>query len=165
MISIERAAKTDSLALERLDRIAWDNPALNKPLNDADFTWRVWITHALVYTAKTDSGVVGAALAFPVIGGKFCLHKLIIHPEWRKRRIATCLLDALLHETDTLGNAVFANIFSDNVKAIQLFEKHGFYRNNDQPDSNRLTNTLLLTRQASKKPYFSKNNYLASIYR
>lgn len=165
MINIEQAARTDSLALEQLDRMVWEKSMGSRPMNDADYTWRIWIEHAFVFTAKNDCGVVGVALAFPAIGGKFCLHKIFVHPEWRKHRIAARLLDAILNKTDTEGCAVFVNTFSNNLKAIELLEKYGFYKNNDRSDTNRITNTIVLTRQACKKPYFSKNNYLASIYR
>ncbi len=165
MITIERASKTESLAIEQLDKTAWDQSSSTGPINDSDITWRLWIEHAFVFTAKDDSKVVGAALAFPTLNDKFCLHKIFIHNRYRNSQIASRLVASTLHEIDSIGSEIFVNIFSDNEKAIYLFEKHGFYRSSEQADTNRLTNTILMTRPARDKRHSSASNYLASIYK
>ena len=166
MITIEKATRSDSLAIESLDRVVWERRnGGQRTMADADYTWRIWIEHALVYTAKDDGKLVGVALAFPAKSGRYCLHKIFTAEAYREQHAATLLADAILHDTDKLGVDVFVNVFSDNAKALLLFEKQGFSAHPHQTDTNRVTGTTLLTRPAGRKPFFSANNYLYSIYR
>ena len=69
MITIEKATRSDSLAIESLDRVVWERRnGGQRTMADADYTWRIWIEHALVYTAKDDGKLVGVALAFIPLG-------------------------------------------------------------------------------------------------
>ncbi len=170
MIKIEQAISTDSLAIEELDRQSWVQNENALPYHDADLTWRVWIEHAIVFTAKEDSVLVGVSLAFPTIVAGLCLHKIFVHQNWQQQNIASRLVDCILEEADRIEIPIFVNIFTNDKKAIALFEKQGFAQKPDQSDSNRITHTTLFTRQTRSakdelKTVRAANSYLASIYK
>lgn len=165
MIIIEPAVSTDSFVIEKLDSMVWDESASDMVMSDSNYTWRIWIDNALVYAVKKDQGIVGVALAFPAKNGSYCLHKILVDPQWREQHLASNLLDTMLHETDKLQVPTFVTLFADNVKALSLYKNHGFFQDAERTAANRQTNTVRLSRTASDKPHFSANNYLSSIYR
>ncbi len=122
-----RAGSRDFLAIAALDRQAWKASAHADFIPDGEHVWRIWVDGALVYLARLNSEVVGAILAFPVIGGDYCLHKVMVSPAYRGRGIGSCLFGALLAEVDRAGGKnCFLTVSPENIVALKLYEKWGF---------------------------------------
>ncbi len=126
-LPIVAAASDDFLAIAALDRDSWTDSPDDPFVADGEHVWKIWCEQALVFVAKGDGGtVVGAALAFPVLDGSFCLHKIMIAPDHRGRGLGSRLMNAILDALDGLKKACFLTVDPKNSAAIRLYQKRGF---------------------------------------
>jgi ribosomal-protein-alanine N-acetyltransferase len=56
------------------------------------------------------------------------VHTIGVDPQWQGKGIGKALLEALLARADEAKAPVFLEVRTDNVRAIKLYEAHGFVR-------------------------------------
>jgi len=122
-----RAKSGDFLAIAALDRQAWKSCINSEFIPDGEHAWRIWVDWALVYIARRNLELVGAVLAFPVITGAYCVHKVMIVDGCRGWGIGSRLFEILLAEIDEQGGAeCFLTVDPANSVALRLYAKWGF---------------------------------------
>ncbi len=126
MIRIQKARVKDFLSIAQLDRKAWRQNRSSKFIPDGEHAWRLWVEHALVYSAKEERKIMGAILAFPCLSGDFCIHKVFVEPTVRKMKIGTRLFKKLLQDLDRRGVHSFLTVDPLNENALALYTKWGF---------------------------------------
>ena len=126
MTHFEKAEIADFIEIAALDRRAWQANRNSEFIPDGEHAWRLWVEHGLVYTAREDSRLVAAILAFPCASGVWCVHKLFVEYDRRGCGIGTKLFEVLLAETDTMGVDCFLTVDPANDNAVKLYEKWGF---------------------------------------
>lgn len=125
-LSFRRATRADFLGIAALDRAAWRDNRNSAFIPDGEHAWRHWVEDALVFCARDGERIVGAALAFPCLDGRFCLHKAMVYPTYRGQGIATRLMELLLEALDSRRADVFLTVDPLNEAAIHLYERWGF---------------------------------------
>ena len=90
-LAIETARPGDAVAIAALDAVAWSDGAHPERIPDGEHVWRVWIDGAWVFVARERGALVGAIVAFPVLGGELFVHKVMVAVEYRRRGIGTRL--------------------------------------------------------------------------
>lgn len=125
-ISIDLTVAADFLKIAELDRIAWSNNANSQFITDGEHAWRIWCEHALMYTAHSGQLIVGAILAFQCENGTYCLHKVMVSPEYRGKKIGSLLFKALLNNLDSKNAGSFLTVDPDNIVAISLYNRWGY---------------------------------------
>ncbi len=125
-LTFQRATFADFLDIAALDRAAWRENLNSAFIPDGEHAWRHWVEDALVFYARDGGHVAGAALAFPCLDGRFCLHKVMVDPAYRGQGIATRLMEMLLEALDSRRADVFLTVDPLNEPAIRLYERWGF---------------------------------------
>ena len=125
-VRYERAGVADFLPVAELDRDAWKDYPGSEFIPDGEHAWRLWVEHGLVFVARGEDRVVGAALAFPCASGIWCVQKVFVAREARGKGIGTGLFQALLKETDRRGVDCFLTVNPSNASAVRLYERWGF---------------------------------------
>ncbi|MFT5917647.1 MAG: ribosomal-protein-alanine N-acetyltransferase [Bacteroidia bacterium] len=123
---IEKAKTSHFLKIAELDREAWSENIEATFIPDGEHAWRLWVEHALVFVAISNSEISGAVLAFPCLDGSFCLHKVFVDRTHRGKGIGSLLFDVLLQRIDELKVDIFLTVDPMNEAAISLYEKWGF---------------------------------------
>ncbi|MSS72913.1 MAG: N-acetyltransferase [Candidatus Latescibacteria bacterium] len=150
-VRYERAVISDFLPIAELDRNAWRQSRNSEFIPDGEHSWRLWVEHGLVFTARNADRLIGAILAFPCASGIWCVHKVFVDPALRGKGIGTRLFELLLQETDRQGVDCFLTVDPTNASALRLYERWGFvdrtfvkgyYRSNED--------RYVLTRRAKK---------------
>jgi ribosomal protein S18 acetylase RimI-like enzyme len=126
MINYQKAKISDFLYIAKLDREAWKQNRNPEFIPDGEHVWRVWVEHALVFCAKQNEKIIGGAVAFPCSPSKYFLHKIFVDLKFRKKGIATKLLELILEEIDKIEADCFLTVDPINEHAIKLYEKYGF---------------------------------------
>jgi ribosomal-protein-alanine N-acetyltransferase len=123
----DKANSRDFLAIAALDRQVWKANAHHEFIPDGEHVWRIWVDGALVYVARHHSEVVGAILAFPVISGAYCLHKVMVANAYRGLGVGSRLFVILLDAVDRQGGKeCFLTVDPANLAALRLYGKWGF---------------------------------------
>lgn len=125
-INIELTVASDFLKVAELDRIAWSSNNNSEYIADGEHSWRIWCEHAVMYTARSEQQIVGAILAFHCENGTYCLHKIMVSPEYRGRKIGSLLFKSLLNDLDLKKVDSFLTVDPDNKAAITLYKKWGY---------------------------------------
>lgn len=125
-INFEKAQITDFLSIAELDRIAWKQNRNSEFIPDGEHVWRLWVEHALVFSAKQSDKLIGSILAFPCISGVYCVHKVFVDQLQRGNGIGSKLFEILLQEIDALKVDCFLTVDPLNEAAIRLYAKWGF---------------------------------------
>lgn len=126
-IAIETARHGDAATLAALDAVAWSDGAHPERIPDGEHVWRVWIDGAWVFVARERGALVGAIVAFPVLGGELFVHKVMVAAEHRRRGIGTRLFTALLAAVDaTSGAACFLTVDPAHADDVRRYEALGF---------------------------------------
>jgi len=126
-MKFSRATGGEFLAIAALDRQAWKSSINSEFIPDGEHAWRIWVDWALVYIARRNLELVGAVLAFPVITGAYCVHKVMIVDGCRGWGIGSRLFEILLAEIDEQGGAeCFLTVDPANSAALRLYAKWGF---------------------------------------
>lgn len=125
-ILYEKAKAIDFLQIAKLDREAWKLNRNAEYIPDGEHAWRLWVEHALVFTAKDNGSVIGAILAFPCISGIWCVHKVFVATSHRTQGISTKLFELLLQEMDRINVDCFLTVDPTNESALKLYAKWGF---------------------------------------
>jgi [ribosomal protein S18]-alanine N-acetyltransferase len=125
-ISFEKAEISSFLPIAELDRIAWKQNLNSEFIPDGEHVWRLWVEHALVFSAKSADKIIGAILAFPCLTGVYCVHKVFVDQSQRGKGIGSSLFEVLLKEIDAFGVDCFLTVDPLNEAAIRLYAKWGF---------------------------------------
>ncbi|NLF30283.1 MAG: GNAT family N-acetyltransferase [Planctomycetes bacterium] len=126
MIDIRAATPDDFLAIAELDRRAWLQNRRGEFIPDGEHVWRCWCQCAITLVATDGTGVVGAAVAFPCIDGRYMVHKIFVDRDRRGRGIGGRLLGSLLERLDQRRATAFLTVDPVNAAALALYERHGF---------------------------------------
>ncbi|MEJ2038172.1 MAG: GNAT family N-acetyltransferase [Desulfosarcinaceae bacterium] len=126
MIHFQKAEVADFLAIAELDRRAWKHNRNTEFVPDGEHAWRVWVEHALCFTAKEENVLLGAICAFPCMSGMWCVSKVFIEYEKRGMGIGTKLFQMLLAELDKLKVDSFLTVDPIYEHAVRLYEKWGY---------------------------------------
>jgi phosphinothricin acetyltransferase len=125
-ITYSRAEIDDFLDIARLDREAWKESPDSEFIPDGEHVWRLWVEHALVFCAKKEGRVIGAALAFPTMDGRQIVHKAFVDREHRGRGVGTRLFALLMARLDELSAESLLTVNPANSDALALYAKFGF---------------------------------------
>ena len=125
-MQIRRAAPQDFLQITALDREAWKEGNSPEFIPDGEHVWRLWMEHAIVFCAEMEAHLLGAILAFPCIGGRYCIHKVFVRSDFRGKGIGSRLFEVMLEEIDKHHLPTFLTVDPENDAAISLYEKWGF---------------------------------------
>ncbi|MBF0347916.1 MAG: GNAT family N-acetyltransferase [Magnetococcales bacterium] len=127
-MKICKAGIHDFLEIAALDRVAWEENDHHDFIPDGEHVWRIWVEHALVYCAKDERGrIIGAILSFPGIDNIYCVHKVFVGKEERKKGIASALFMGLLREIDKISVDCFLTVDPVNKEAIRVYDRFGFH--------------------------------------
>lgn len=124
--TFEKARIADFLSIAALDRTAWQQNRISNFIPDGEHVWRLWVEHALVYSAKDGDTVIGAILAFPCVSSIYCVHKVFVEQSYRGQDVGTKLFEMLLCEIDKLKVKCFLTVDPTNEAALRLYAKWGF---------------------------------------
>ncbi|MCL0056123.1 GNAT family N-acetyltransferase [Dehalococcoidia bacterium] len=119
MITIEKAAEKDLETICTLDSMVLGNSSRRDFLANA-----VKADQCLV--ARTQNTVVGFGILERSFYGQGFISLLIVHPDYRKRGVATDLLRHI--ESICPTEKLFTSTNKANVIAQRVFETHGFVR-------------------------------------
>ena len=126
-IHYARAEIPDFLPIAALDKIAWQATEHGEFLPDGEHVWRIWVEEAIVFCAKHDGHIIGAAIAFPCRGDqRYFLHKLFVAAEWRAQGIGKHLLGLVVEELECKCAECFLTVNPANHRAIALYKQFGF---------------------------------------
>lgn len=124
--AIRSARPKDFLAVAALDRLAWPQQP-DTFIPDGEHIWRVWLEYATVMVAAptndSEVQIAGAAVMFPTTGDELFLHKIMVHPDHRRRGLGSKLMQAMLESATKL---VLLTVDPDNQAAVRLYQKMGF---------------------------------------
>lgn len=127
LLQIDVARGRDFLDIASLDRRAWLGNRNPEFIPDGEHAWRLWVDGAHVFLARERDVVVGAILAFPMLDGALCVHKVMVEQAYRGRGLGSRLFYRLLAEVDRRGGAAcFLTVDPANDAALRLYEKWGF---------------------------------------
>lgn len=126
MITYGRAVERDYLGVAALDRASWGHDEECAFVADGEHVWRIWAGHAELFVAKDGPAVVGAAVAFPCVSGKYYLHKVMVDGDYRRKRIATALINMILEEMDEKRVDVFLTANPKNWGLVDFYVRLGF---------------------------------------
>lgn len=149
-VFFEKATPHDFLSVAALDCVVWQASAGGKYIPDGEHTWRIWCEHALTVVGKDSQGkVVAALLAFPCANQSYCLHKVMVAPSHQGQGMGAKLFDVLISELDRLGVDCFLTVSPSNTRALKLYRRYGFTKENFvqgfyRPEEDR----LILIRQS-----------------
>ncbi len=124
--TIDLAQPADFLRIAALDRIAWRQNRQAEFIPDGEHVWRLWVEHAVVYSARADDHIVGAIVAFPCIDGHFWVHKLFVAQDQRGQGIGTELYATLLADLDERNVSSSLTVDPANEHAIRMYERLGY---------------------------------------
>ena len=127
LLQIDVARGRDFLDVASLDRRAWLDNRNSEFIPDGEHAWRLWVDGAHVFLARERGVIVGVILAFPMLEGALCVHKVMVEKAHRGRGIGSRLFERLLAEVDRRsGAACFLTVDPANDAALRLYEKWGF---------------------------------------
>ena len=117
----------------------WAGPLVRFPLSleglKADIDFFEENTFSMI---NDDGKFLGLGQCIKMENGRVHLARLIISPDQRGQGYGNLLCRLLIDKGgDRFGNVNFSlNVYSNNTEAIRLYEKLGFKRSPDSPDSN-----------------------------
>lgn len=126
MIQFQKAQQSDFLAIAELDRRAWKQNRNSEFIPDGEHVWRIWVEHALCFTAKEDNALLGAICAFPCVSGMWFVHKVFVEHAHRRRGIGTKLFELLLVELDLRKAASFLTVDPLYEHSVRLYARWGY---------------------------------------
>ncbi len=122
----------DSMRKEDLQEVlAIESLSFSEPWTEEMFLHELpsdGISHVLV--ARTDEGsgarIAGFLCAW-VVGGELHINNLAVHPGYRRRGVASQLLEEMLCRAKALGaTAGYLEVRASNEAAIALYQRYGF---------------------------------------
>jgi ribosomal protein S18 acetylase RimI-like enzyme len=130
MITIEKAAENDIETICTLDSMSLSNPSRREFLVNA-------IKAGQSFVAKTQNTIVGFGILEQSFFGQCFISLLLVHPNYRKRGVATAIVKYI--ESICPTEKIFTSTNKSNVVAQRMFEsldfvKSGYIENLDEGD-------------------------------
>ena len=111
--------KEDAKELAVLDQLCF-----SVPWSEKSFQEEADNSLATYFVAKEDDKIVGYGGIWNV-SGEGQITNIAVHPDMRKKGVASMLLKALMESAKECGQ-IFLEVRESNQAAICLYEKHGF---------------------------------------
>ena len=149
-MNVAKAKITDFLDIARLDSETIHHYDI-LAMADSAVTWKTWIEYALVYSVKNEkNNIIAAVVAFPMSSYGWCIHKVLIRPEYYDKDIAVNMLSALLDEIDQREARAFVTVQPEEKQVIKLFSSLGFQKKTNRAYFNRHDRRFSMTRLAKE---------------
>ncbi|WP_310599935.1 ribosomal protein S18-alanine N-acetyltransferase [Desulfobulbus sp.] len=132
--------------LARIERI--EQGAMPSPWSGAALREEIGAANGFALVAACGETVCGYAF-FRIVPPESELLHLVVDPEWRRRQVATTLLDRAMAELAAQGCIVcFLEVRASNAAALRLYARTGFVRTGTRKHyySQPVEDALLLTR-------------------
>ncbi|MGQ9778931.1 MAG: ribosomal protein S18-alanine N-acetyltransferase [Bacillota bacterium] len=137
------SVKISPMTMADLDEVlAIENESFATPWSRASFLYELLENRRAVYLVAKEEGHVVGYVGMWAIFDEGHITNLAVHPRFRRRGIATLLLQELIHEAKRRGIAhLTLEVRRSNLGAQLLYAKHGFvtkgirrryYRDNDE---------------------------------
>jgi [ribosomal protein S18]-alanine N-acetyltransferase len=124
--TLEPLRRQDLARCAALERVLFDG---EDPWSEATFGAELDAGHYYL-GAYVDDQLVGYA-GMSLIGGRELeanVHTIGVDPAWQRTGVGRALLMALLDKADKARAPVYLEVRTDNQRAINLYEAHGFSR-------------------------------------
>ena len=109
----------DAKALAELDKLSFA-----VPWSEKSFLEEANNRLARYFVAKDEGKIIGYGGIW-LVSGEGNITNIAVHPEWRKKGIASKILEELIKSAEGCGQ-IFLEVRESNIAAISLYEKHGF---------------------------------------
>ena len=109
----------DAKALAELDKLSFA-----VPWSEKSFLEEANNQLARYFVAKDEEKIIGYGGIW-LVSGEGNITNIAVHPEWRKKGIASKILEELIKSAESCEQ-IFLEVRESNVAAIRLYEKHGF---------------------------------------
>lgn len=120
-MQIDRMRKQDAESLAELDKLCFAVPWSKK-----SFEEEAENDLAVYFIARENEKIIGYGGVWKV-SGEGQITNIAVHPEYRKRKIASAILECIIEEcNDTYG--IILEVRESNMPAIGLYEKYGFIK-------------------------------------
>ena len=111
--------KEDAPILAELDKLCFSVPWSQK-----SFEEEAENANATYYVAKENGKILGYGGVW-LVAGEGQITNIAVHPEHRKKQIASRLLECILEECKDVFQIIL-EVRESNIPAIRLYEKYGF---------------------------------------
>ena len=109
----------DAKDLAELDKVCF-----SVPWSEKSFLEEAENPLAKYFVAKIEDKIVGYGGIW-LVSGEGQITNIAVHPEMRKKGIASKILEELIKSAEDCGQ-IFLEVRESNNAAISLYEKHGF---------------------------------------
>ncbi len=103
-----------------------EREAFSEPWSEDAFRDSLKLESSIFFAAEAEGMLLGYAGAYLILD-EADITNVVVAPEWRRRGVASELLEALLAEAKSRGaKAATLEVRKSNAAAIALYEKKGF---------------------------------------
>ena len=123
-ISARWASEDDLAAMAELDQAIFHSPWSQEEFRQE---WEKPFTRMIVYTDdETDSLMIGY-IVYHLLGDSIEILNIVIHPQWRKKELATKLLQFVIQEgLQASYKSITLQVRKSNEAALHLYQKYHF---------------------------------------
>ncbi len=121
MIKVRSAKLKDIFKVAKIEKASFD-----RPWGTDAFAAELFKKFSKFLVVEYDSEVSGYAVVW-IIGSEAYIANIAIAPKFRRKGLASCLLEAIFKEAKILGcSSVVLEVKRKNKAAINLYRKFGF---------------------------------------
>lgn len=120
-MQIVKMTKEDAYKLSELDKLCfavpWSQKSFEEEANNSC---------AMYFVAKENDDIIGYGGVW-MVSGEGQITNIAVHPEHRKKKIGSMLLEKILEECND-AYQIILEVRESNFPAIALYEKYGFVK-------------------------------------